>query len=962
VGKQLVVKRKLKNLLVASTLTVSMFSSSLVIPFHQDTASAQSNKNPFQDTKVKGESLELHNDWYYDFSTSRIGVNLTWEAEMSSKGYEIYRSMTEEGEYELLAKVEGKFSDNYQDKTIIQGADYFYKIRYYKNNSKSPLSEPVKTDYSKDTDGDGLYDYQELSLGTNMNERDTDKDGLEDNYEVQFTLTDPTLADTDGNDVNDGDEDLDADGLTVLKELGLGTDPKAADSDADGLMDGLEIEKGTDPLKEDTDGDKVVDGLEEELGFDPLKADTDGDGILDGDETVDKVTEAGSFDQDEVVSPSVKIQSKASEAGSTTITNIEGTDSFLEGAPIIGAPFDFNTEVDFEEAEMTFAYDKSEIEGDFKPAIFYYNEEEMLLEKLPGQTHDAESGTVTAVVQHFSKYVLLNEIPWDEAWDKEIRPPAVDDEGNIKNVDVVFSIDSSGSMVWNDPSGLRKQATKNFVDKLKEQDRAAVVDFDSYADVVVSLTSDKQLVKYAIDTIDSSGGTNLYEGIMEGVQEIADNGREGNLKYLIFLTDGDGTWNDRAIDYAVDNDVVIYTIGLGSSVNQSLLEKIATSTGGKFFYANDASNLEEVLDDTAEETNKCTNDEDQDGLTDCMEEDGFRIGNGEFIHTYKLDPDSDDDGLKDGEEVLPQFIPHAGGYYVTKSHPLKADTDYDYKKDGDETEYNRNVYNFTEHLSVMMSAMAYKNVEGNLGNNGIDLGTTSISSIKDVMKNLRIDQDHLRGWKIINAEDSHWYDTGFGGLAFKKGDMVAFAYRGTDIGDVVNDVVTDLFILQYNNNWQAPIANRFAGDTLFSLGDNSRTKVHVTGHSLGGFLAQIVTHDIIENEVHESFVNGRKIDKAKDLFSKNMLAQSYTYNAAPFVKPNNLTTPFYASLTSAIPYGRIDDAKYNQYITNYSIKGDPLSESVPLLAERLGRDPQPYFDKTLDKNSHSLSQFYKIFY
>jgi hypothetical protein len=36
--------------------------------------------------------------------------------------------------------------------------------------------------------------------------------------------------------VKDGDEDLDADGLTVLKELELGTDPKAPDSDADGLM------------------------------------------------------------------------------------------------------------------------------------------------------------------------------------------------------------------------------------------------------------------------------------------------------------------------------------------------------------------------------------------------------------------------------------------------------------------------------------------------------------------------------------------------------------------------------------------------------------------------------------------------------------------------------------------------------------------------------------------------------
>jgi hypothetical protein len=39
-----------------------------------------------------------------------------------------------------------------------------------------------------------------------------------------------------------------------------------------------------------------------------------------------------------------------------------------------------------------------------------------------------------------------------------------------------------------------------------------------------------------------------------------------------------------------------------------------------------------------------------------------------------------------------------------------------------------------------------------------------------------------------------------------------------------------------------------------------------------------------------------------------------------------------------------------------------LSKSVPLLAERLGKDPTPYFDKTVDKNAHSLAQFNTIFY
>jgi hypothetical protein len=53
----------------------------------------------------------------------------------------------------------------------------------------------------------------------------------------------------------------------------------------------------------------------------------------------------------------------------------------------------------------------------------------------------------------------------------------------------------------------------------------------------------------------------------------------------------------------------------------------------------------------------------------------------------------------------------------------------------------------------------------------------------------------------------------------------------------------------------------------------------------------------------------------------------------------------------------------NTISTLYSIKGDPLSALVPILDERLGQDPTPYFEKTIeDKNAHSLVQFYGIFH
>ncbi|MCD6435469.1 MAG: hypothetical protein J7L15_03695 [Clostridiales bacterium] len=43
--------------------------------------------------------------------------------------------------------------------------------------------------------------------------------------------------------------DLDHDGLSNLKEVEIGTDPKRADTDGDGFNDGIEVQNGFDPLK-----------------------------------------------------------------------------------------------------------------------------------------------------------------------------------------------------------------------------------------------------------------------------------------------------------------------------------------------------------------------------------------------------------------------------------------------------------------------------------------------------------------------------------------------------------------------------------------------------------------------------------------------------------------------------------------------------------------------------------------
>ncbi len=148
--------------------------------------------------------------------------------------------------------------------------------------------------YLADTDGDGLNDGAEVTLGTNPLAGDTDDDGVSDFDEVQAPRSNPsdpcdptpcqpgTVGDTDG------------DGLGNAAERVLGTNPEMADTDGDLLGDYQEARLGTDPLVADSDGDGCEDGsddypLNAHYGCDgsqaPSEADADADGLSNTEET-----------------------------------------------------------------------------------------------------------------------------------------------------------------------------------------------------------------------------------------------------------------------------------------------------------------------------------------------------------------------------------------------------------------------------------------------------------------------------------------------------------------------------------------------------------------------------------------------------------------------------------------------------------------------------------------------------
>jgi outer membrane protein OmpA-like peptidoglycan-associated protein len=143
-------------------------------------------------------------------------------------------------------------------------------------------------DCDTDNDRDGLTKCREEQIGTDPNVADTDGDGLNDGDEVNRYMTDPLNRDTDGDGLTDGDEvlkyltnplskDTDSDGLTDYEEIfTYNTLPNNRDTDGDGLTDGDEVLiYRTDPRMVDTDLGSIGDGVEVNRGTDPLNPDDD---------------------------------------------------------------------------------------------------------------------------------------------------------------------------------------------------------------------------------------------------------------------------------------------------------------------------------------------------------------------------------------------------------------------------------------------------------------------------------------------------------------------------------------------------------------------------------------------------------------------------------------------------------------------------------------------------------------
>lgn len=512
--------------------------------------------------------------------------------------------------------------------------------------------------YDGDYDQDGVLDRSELMLGSSPLRTDTDGDGLTDLFEIDKLLTYslPAQSDTDTDAIKDGAEDLDGDSLTALAEQQFGSSPTEPDTDFDGSDDAAERAAGTNPTKADSDVDGLLDGVEPFTGTDVRDSDSDDDGVLDGDEVL----------RQQVQGPdgiTATLLGQGDLVSSFQAAKATGDQRLAGPGGQVGPAYDFSLSPPanqrLQQAELTIPYDTSALNGASPEnlRLFYFDpERNFWIPATLEQSVDTTRNTVTATVTHFSTYAIFDIKNWGETWSAQDNPCRTRSDGgtDIVFLDLALVMDSSGSMSWNDPDGLRLTAAKSFVDALLPEDRAGVVDFDSSARVTQSLTTDHDAVKAAIDRVNDSGGTNLSSGVSLGNQMLIDNGDPTRARMAILLTDGVGSYNSQLTTQAKANGITIYTIALGTDTDTALLKSIATETGGKFHQVNTAAELPEVFRRISDDTSgdpRAAVDTDGDGLNDCVEIEGAMGGNGV---TYTSDPslvDTDGDGLSDGDEV-----------------------------------------------------------------------------------------------------------------------------------------------------------------------------------------------------------------------------------------------------------------------------------------------------------------------
>jgi len=141
----------------------------------------------------------------------------------------------------------------------------------------------------------------------------------------------------------------------------------------------------------------------------------------------------------------------------------------------------------------------------------------------------------------------------------------------------------------------------------QNEDAIGIASFDDSGHKDQSLSSNRIAVANKITNLKREAGE-INNAIAEGIEKANElltpgpgtTARESSVKFEIVLSDRQDNSNTTDIEtvaqYAADNNITIFSVGVGNNIDETELMLLADTTGGEYYWAEDANSLQGLYD------------------------------------------------------------------------------------------------------------------------------------------------------------------------------------------------------------------------------------------------------------------------------------------------------------------------------------------------------------------------------
>lgn len=221
-------------------------------------------------------------------------------------------------------------------------------------------------------------------------------------------------------------------------------------------------------------------------------------------------------------------------------------------------------------------------------------------------------GKVAYTVQVFLSVLDTNGTPLKDlksdnfSLTEDSQEMQIDSVEPVANEDtsLVLVLDTSGSMLGQGIIDARNAAA-GFLERLGSNDQAAVITFNDTASTITSFSNNHSSSSEAVKQINAvnRAGTCLYDAAYQAV-EMASTTPPGRRAVVVFTDGKDETISGEKCSFHTIDDVIdlakttgspVYTLGMGSTIDEKELKRLASTTGGSYLASRDSSELDTIF-------------------------------------------------------------------------------------------------------------------------------------------------------------------------------------------------------------------------------------------------------------------------------------------------------------------------------------------------------------------------------